>query len=193
MDLNKFYTEYTDKSELMIAEVYYDDMRAESQFVYTASIPSKFVDNGFLELFIRYNPSNNSILKLICPDAYEMAYEPDIMIGFKEGMKADSVIEAMTNNEEYDKRLLASINCQTSMFEVYIDGQLQADLDYSFKSDAGHQEKGYLTIIDVAELGRGKHVIELKGLVASRTSIMREVTMEDLSMKTKAKISFWIE
>ncbi|MFT7382226.1 MAG: hypothetical protein ACI9Z3_002120 [Roseivirga sp.] len=197
MDLNKFYPEYTDKSELMMAEVYYDDMRSESKFVNTASIPSKFIDNGFLELFIRYNPNNNSILKLNCPDAFEMEYQPSVLIGFKEGMKegmkADSVIEAMTNNEEYDKRLLASIECQTSMFEVYIDGQLQSDLDYSFKTHSAHQEKGYLTIIDVAQLGRGKHVIELKGLVASSTSIMREVTREDLSMKIKAKISFWIE
>uniref|UniRef100_UPI0040477D90 hypothetical protein n=4 Tax=Roseivirga sp. TaxID=1964215 RepID=UPI0040477D90 len=193
MDLDKYYPEYTDKSELMMAEVFYDDLRLDHQYIRTASIPSKYVDNGFLELFIRYNPNNNSILKLICPDAFEMKYRPSVLIGFKEGMKADSVIEAMTNNEEYDKRLLASIACQTSMFEVYVDGELQSDLDYSFKQHAAHQEKGYLTIIDVAQLGRGKHVIELKGLVASRTSIMREVTKEDLSMKTKAKISFWIE
>jgi hypothetical protein len=193
MDLDKYYPEYTDKSELMMAEVFYDDLRLDHQYIRTVSIPSKYVDNGFLELFIRYNPNNNSILKLTCPDAFEMEYKPSVLIGFQEGMKADSVIEAMTNNEEYDKRLLASIECQTSMFEVYIDGQLQSDLDYSFKEHSSHQEKGYLSIIDVAQLGRGKHVIELKGLVASRTSIMREVTKEDLSMKTKAKISFWIE
>jgi hypothetical protein len=193
MDLDKFYPEYTDKSELMMAEVFYDDIRLDHQYIRTVSIPSKYVNNGFLEVFIRYNPNNNSILKLTCPDAFEMEYRPDVLIGFKEGMKADSIIEAMTNNKEYDKRLLASIECQTSMFEVYIDDQLQSDLDYSFKSHASHQEKGYLTIIDVAQLGRGRHVLELKGLEASKTSIMREITKEDLSIKTKAKISFWIE
>jgi len=193
LNIDKYYPEYTDKSELMISEVFYDDSRMEEQYIRTASIPSKFVSNGFLELFIRYNPGNNAILKVICPDAYEMEYRPSVLIGFQEGMKADSIIEAMTNNEEYDKRLLASIECQTSMFEVYIDGQLQSDLDYSFKQHAAHQEKGYLTVIDVAQFGRGKHVIELKGLVASRTTVLREVTEKDLSMKTKAKISFWIE
>lgn len=193
INTNKFYPEYTERSQLMVAEVFYDDLRNEEQYIRTASIPSRYVDNGFLELFVRYNPANNDILKLICPDAYQMEFNPGMLIGFKEGLKADSIIAAMTDNERYDERLKASIECQTSIFEVYIDGILQTDLEFSFKSHIAHKEKGYLTIIDVADLGRGKHYIELKVLTPFSGSPFNALKREELEMKTKAKINFWLE
>jgi hypothetical protein len=79
------------------------------------------------------------------------------------------------------------------MFEVYIDGELQTDLDYSFKTHQSHGEKGYLAIIDVAELGRGRHYVELRKFEAKPTAVFRSLEMEYLEMKIKAKINFWIE
>jgi hypothetical protein len=193
ININKFYPEYTDRSELMMAEVFYDDSRNEEVFIRTASMPSKYIENGFLELFIRYKPSDNQLLRLICPEAYEMEYEPSVLIGFQAGIKADSVIAAMTNNEEYDKRLQASIDCQTSMFEVYINGVLKPDLEYAFQSHQPLKEKGYLSVIDVSALSRGRHVVELKSFRFKSYSAFGKQTIEELEMTTRAKINFWIQ
>jgi hypothetical protein len=156
-------------------------------------MPSKYIENGFLELFIRYKPSDNQLLRLICPEAYEMEYEPSLLIGFQAGIKADSVIAAMTNNEEYDKRLQASIDCQTSMFEVYINGVLKPDLEYAFQSHQPLKEKGYLSVIDVSALSRGRHVVELKSFRFKSYSAFGKQTIEELEMTTRAKINFWIQ
>jgi len=180
-----------------MVEGFYDDLRADDQFIRELSLPSKYVENGFLELFLRYNPKDNSTLELLCPDSYKLSPDEGVLQGFKAGMKVqmDTTlnVDDLVRDKNYEARLKQSLACQTQLFEVYIDGMLYPNLDYAFKTHASNGEKGYLTVIDVIELGRGKHLLEVKKLKASSTARMRGIQLEDLKMELIAKLNFWVE
>ena len=197
LDVNVFYPERSNVSERYMVEELYDDLRAEDQFIHQLSLPSKYVSNGFLELFLRYNPKDNSILELLCPDSYKLSPEAGVMQGFKAGMQAqmDSTlnVDELMRDKNYEATLVASIACQTQIFEVYIDGELYQNLEYAFKTHPSNGEKGYLAIIDVLELGRGKHLLEVKKLKAPSTARIRGVEANDLKMESMSVLNFWIE
>lgn len=197
LDVNVFYPERTNISEGYMVEGFYDDLRADDQFIRELSLPSKYVENGFLELFLRYNPKDNSTLELLCPDSYKLSPDEGVLQGFKAGMKVqmDTTlnVDDLVRDKNYEARLEQSLACQTQLFEVYIDGILYPNLDYAFKTHASNGEKGYLAVIDVIELGRGKHLLEVKKLKASSTARMRGIQLEDLKMELIAKLNFWVE
>tara|TARA_R110001592_G_scaffold286504_1_gene555097 strand:- start:3242 stop:4690 length:1449 start_codon:yes stop_codon:yes gene_type:complete len=197
LDVNVFYPERTNISERYMVDELYDDLRADDQFIHQLSLPSKYVQNGFLELFLRYNPKDNGILELLCPDSYKLSPEAGVMQGFKAGMQAqmDSTlnVDELMRDKNYEATLVASIACQTQIFEVYIDGELYQNLEYAFKTHPSNGEKGYLAIIDVLELGRGKHLLEVKKLKAPSTARIRGVEANDLKMESMSVLNFWIE
>ncbi|KYG82670.1 hypothetical protein [Roseivirga echinicomitans] len=197
LDVNVFYPERTNISERYMVEELYDDLRAEDQFIHQLSLPSKYVKNGFLELFLRYNPKDNGILELLCPDSYKLSPEGGVMQGFKAGMQAqmDTTlnVDDLMRDKNYESRLVESIACQTQIFEVYIDGMLYSNLEYVYKTHISNGEKGYLAVIDVLELGRGKHLLEVKKLKAPSTARIRGVEAADLKMESMSVLNFWIE
>tara|TARA_R110000796_G_scaffold252596_1_gene388377 strand:+ start:21828 stop:23276 length:1449 start_codon:yes stop_codon:yes gene_type:complete len=197
LDVNVFYPERTNISEQYMVDEVYDDLRADDHFIHRLSLPSKYVENGFLELFLRYNPKDNGILELLCPDSYKLSPEEGVMQGFKAGMKAqmDTTlnVDELIRDKNYEVKLIESLICQTQIFEIYIDGELYPNPEYAFKTHPSNGERGYLTVIDVAELGRGKHLLEVKKLKAGGTARLRGVQASDLKMEPMSKLNFWIQ
>lgn len=197
LDVNVFYPASTSTSEYYMVESVYDDLRNEDQFIQRMSLPSKFVKNGYLELFLRYNPKDNEVLEVLCPDNYKLSPNEGVMRSFKAGMEAqmDSTVnlEDLIVDKGYQQKLSDALDCQVQMFEVYIDGVLYPELDYAFKTHSSNNERGYLTIIDVEPLGRGKHLLEVNKLVAPNTARLTGVKREDLEMRPMSRLNFWIE
>lgn len=197
LDVSVFYPERTNISERYIVEEVYDDLRSEDQFINRLSLPSKYVKNGFLELFLRYNPKDNDILRLLCPDSYKLSPEEGVIKGFKAGMQVqrDTTlnVDDLIRDKDYEAKLVESLVCQTQIFEVYIDGVLYPNPEYIFKTHPSNGERGYLAVIDVIELGRGKHLLEVKKLKAGSTARIRGVEASDLKMESMSKLNFWVE
>jgi len=194
IDVNKFYPRLTDTSPNYIVEEFYDDSRPEDAFIDHLSLPSKYVENGFLELFIRYNPQDNVILELLCPEFNELGPNDGFVENFKMGFKSanDSTFLA-TKELAYNNQITRSLECQIQMFEVHVDGELYSSLGYAFKTHSSNNEKGYLTIIDVLALGRGRHTLEVKKFKSEGSARLKGLVMKDLDMKSMAKLNFWIE
>lgn len=132
----------------------YDDTSiAKNQFTYGASIPSKYVKNGFIELYLPYNPAqDDEVIRMICPDLKPAKTGT----GFK-GFFIDS-------GDEERARMNAdsALICNTQRHQVFINDSLFTDLKYRFYRHPTRQNVGLITFLDVNYLPRGEHNLEIK-------------------------------
>lgn len=149
---------YPDKpTALEMLNDHYDDQIGEKSLITTGSVPSKFVDNGFLELFIAYMPKEvNPSLEALCPD-FKPFYE--------EGFGTDLVFsangkEAKVRSEAPDSALV----CFSKLYEIHIDDSLFTDNTFRFYRHPNYHEYGLVTLLDVDYLPRGEHIVEVKKL-----------------------------
>lgn len=165
-----------DQSRQLILELY-DNERGETTRIKTASLPSRYVDNGYLELFIHSVPKvdNETITKKY----------PKLRAPKEEGIKwlfyqrkvrekdrspADSLLQAMA-----------------SLYQIRIDDSLYQDLDYFFFETEKYKQQGLKTIIDIAHLDRGKHQVSIdKWMYTSNER-------DSITVKNFVKIPFWKE
>lgn len=158
-----------------VRDIYYDDMREPKKTTTRASIPSKYLENGFLELFIPYNPqSEDETIKTICPDLV-----PPRSTGFRlRGMI--SAGDMYNNGSNTDSALL----CLSQLHQVYIDDSLYSELNYRFHHHQTRRDYGLLTIIDVDHLERGEHQLVVKTQDYSRRR-------DTLFWQDRALFPFW--
>ncbi len=141
-----------DKEGLLISNRYFDDSREEDQRIRSISIPSKYVKNGYLELFLRYNARNDDrIIKEICPD---------IVPDETPGIGTDIVISG--GDEKYHSPADSILGCISQLYAISLNDSLFQNLDYYFYTHPTYEEEGIKTIIDISSFARGKHVLDIK-------------------------------
>ncbi len=142
---------------LAMLNSHYDDQRIETSLIETGSIPSKFVDNGFLQLFIAYLPKqDNQILEKICPD-----FEPFHEEGFGTSLQFSGdgiVVETNKGNSN------AALSCLSQLYEIQIGDSLLNSNNFKFYRHPNYNEYGLVTMLDIAYLPRGGHVVEVRKL-----------------------------
>ncbi|MBO3698298.1 hypothetical protein [Roseivirga sp. E12] len=193
-----FYPEVVSENEYTIEKGHYDDER-RSGFIYTASIPSKYLKNDFLELFIRYSPRSNEVLDFLCPDFRNLERSTSFTAAMSAGMQSvqDTTVtieDLLGTDEKYEKLVRSSAICMGSLYEVYIDGQKLENLEYFFTRHDNKGERGVETVIDIADLKRGRHLITINMTRFQGNPFLIEKMSEDrLEKETLVKISFWKE
>jgi len=164
---------------LTLKHQYYDDLREKDQLIQKASIPSKFVQNGFLELFVAYNPiMDDEVLKFICPD-----FEPPKTTGLN--LKG---IITVSNDGKRKLSADTSLVCLSQLQEVRIDDSLYQNLPYQFFEHPSHGEKGLLSVIDVKNLLRGKHLLRI-----DKRTPKRIAGRDSIQLNEFAFFPFWVE
>jgi len=193
-----YYPEVIDENQYIMQKGHYDDERREG-YIYTGSIPSKFVKNDFLELFLRYSPNSNEVLSVLCPDFRDLERNVSLTIAMSAGAKSakDSTLtlmEILGTDETYEALVKSSVGCLSSIYEVYIDGEKRDDLEFFFTRHDNKGERGVETVIDIAELKRGRHLITINKLDFNGNPFLSEKITEDkLVAEGLVKISFWKE
>lgn len=193
-----FYPEVINENQYIIQKAHYDDER-RGGFIWSASIPSKFIKNDFLEVFIRYSPRDNELLDFLCPNYENLEREVSIMDGVRAGMKSarDSTVtieDVLGTDEQYEQRVKGAINCLSEMYEIYIDGELVVSRDFFFTVHENNNERGIETVLDIKNLERGRHLLSIKKYSYRINPFLREeITQELLKMNDFVKISFWKE
>lgn len=163
--------------ELALNTTAYDDQRGERDFYGRASIPSKYLSNGFLELFLVYRPGvDDSSIKSLCPD---------LAVGQLTGIRLEGVIQINGGNGQdrtvnKDSLLL----CMSQIHQIYIDDSLHTDLNYRFYRHPELEKPGLFTMLDVAYLPRGEHVLRIETCQSCR---------DTTSAKRQTDIPFWKE
>lgn len=196
-DNHSHYPESYGTSAFVMENRFYDDARGDSH-IQLVSIPSKFVKNNYLELFIRYRPNQNAVMTFLCPGTVDMNGSRSFIEAFNAGMAAQrdstkSLVSDRVASGEYSTTLKEAVNCLSQMFEVSIDGVVQENLEYLFRIHPSKGEKGFFVMIDLHDLDRKKHILEVKRLDFKGAPFMQEVTSDKMSMKLIAQLPFWIE
>lgn len=160
--LTKFdqYQFYPQKSEnLVLATNQYDNLRSSEKYIAGASIHSNIVKDGFLQLFVRYNPRDNELIKSNCPD-----FDPIKNDGWNWSMKVDrsdgNFLLNDQNFDEQDKDKL--LDCMSSFYQVSINDSIYSELKYYYYSHPSKEQKGLLTMINSSGFNKGENLIKIK-------------------------------
>jgi len=163
----------TYRAQQSLNRSYYDDLRPPENVRLSASIPSKYIDNGFVELFLPYIAKrHHSPIAEICPD-------------LKPGNTGIMLVDDATK-----KALdgVTTLTCLSSLYQIFINDSLRTDATYRFYTHAQRKEVGLLTILDVAYLPRGAHQLEVKSKIRLPWN-----QSDSLFFNNKSIIPFWKE
>lgn len=165
----------------VLRKPYYDDLRLEGQRVPSGSLPSKYVKNGYLELFIKYYPwPDDNALKVICPDfrhSKEEGFGTDIVFVI------DTSGGKPLNPSPPDSALL----CLSQLYEISVGDSLFTSPKFYFHEHQNDSERGLLTVLDLNYLPRGPQEISVR---KQKTSGLES---DSLFWGDAFTIPFWIE
>ena len=168
---------------LMLNNYSYEDLSNEEQLDINARIPSKYVQNGFLELFIPYTPiQDDPVIQMQCPDLLpvkETGLGSELKYSFSFGKKTKKAATSPA-----DSVLL----CWNQFYEVYIDDSLFQAPKWRFYKHPKGLERGLITILDVQYLDRGEHTVRAK-----RQYLRRRMQGDTLVKRESVFIPFWKE
>ena len=153
----------------------YDDIRAKSASSTRISIPSKYIDNGFLEVYVPYvNDENDRVIQMICP-----------------GLKAATTgIEFGFDTDRTRARMNAdsALLCNAQRYHIYINDSLFQEPTFRFYNHPTRNDLGLLTILDVDYLPRGEHQLKIE-----LQYIHQRNQKDTLIFSDGAYIPFWKE
>ena len=149
----------------------YDDTRTEKSLSIQASIPSKFVDNGYLQLYLPYvTNADDKVIQMICPN----------LKPFQTGVGLSENSDRMNA----DSALL----CNAERYEIYINDSLFNQPKYRYYNHPTREDIGLITILDVDYLPRGEHSARVD------VQFLRRRNRKDtLVFSTAVRIPFWKE
>jgi hypothetical protein len=160
----------------------YDNLRAADTHISGASIESNIVSKGYLQLFLRYDPSDNELIQSNCPD-----FSPIKNDGWNWSMKFDSgggnLLLRAQDYAEVDKNEL--LDCISSLYKVYINDSIYADLKYYYYTHPSKGQKGLVTMINSSGFTKGENLIEIK-----KVSVDED---EEKAEKDFTQIPFWFQ
>ena len=159
---------------------YYDDIYPENSIHTWASISSKYVKNGFVELYIPYVPSVHDLaLEKLCPNLKPATTG----VSFDFILNMDDDLRANLNADSV-------LTCMSSLHQVYINDSLRSDINYRFHHHPIRRDIGLYSIFDVNYLPRGEHQISIKSKYAyNRFRLERD----SLTFRQTDIIPFWKE
>ena len=180
-DQHQYFPE-EDNEYLMSANLY-DDTRPEDDYIEVASINSQFVSEPFFQLFIRYDPSDNSIVSQHCPDFNPMK---DDGLNWRMEVKMDDENFTITDKDYSGEDFLQAIGCLGSIYEITINDSLYQDLNYYFFQHPAKDQRGLLTTISTEGFLEGENVLRLR-----KIRIISEGDSTRNGFQKMARIPFW--
>ena len=157
-----------------ISNDFYDDT-LEDGASYSASISSKFVKNGYAQLFLPYVArSDDKVIEAICPDLKPA----------KTGFFFFGINDPLRNNMNAD----LALDCHAQRYKIYVNDTLLNNLKYRFHEHPTRKNIGLLTVLDVGYLPRGEHAIKVD------VKFLQDSNGKDtLFFHESALIPFWKE
>jgi hypothetical protein len=167
------------ESTTKLNNLIYDDIRGEKERTDQASIPSKYVSNGYLELFLPYNPRyHDKAIGVLCPN---------LTPAKKTGPTLKGIVNININKDEstHDSLLM----CMSQIHELFINDSLLAPQEFFFYEHPQREDVGLLAHIDIDTLARGPHTLKVKTLRKKTLSSGKDTLISG----KKLLIPFWKE
>ncbi len=157
-----------------ISNNFYDDT-SEATASSSASISSKFVKNGYTQLFLPYVARNDDkVIEAICPDLKPA----------KTGFFFFGIDDPLRNNMNAD----LALDCHAQRFKIYVNDTLLNNLKFRFHEHPIHKNIGLLTVLDIGYLPRGEHTIKVNVKILQNSN-----GKDTLFFSESAVIPFWKE
>ncbi|MCO6489802.1 MAG: hypothetical protein J5I98_15405 [Phaeodactylibacter sp.] len=153
---------------------FYDGLRAEDALSDAPGIPSRYVGNGFLELFIPYLPEeDDKAIEALCPG---------LGIARTAGLTLEGAVTIQENRSgiNADSILL----CMGAIHQVFVNDSLIAGPKFRFYAHPQRQDNGLFTVLDVQYLPRGEHRLRVDS---------RRIRQDSLVWVEVAHVPFWKE
>ncbi len=152
----------------------YDDVWDQNFTSYSASISSKYVNNGFLDVYLPYIArSDDEVIEFLCPD----------LVPAQRGV----YIFGFNDPDRFQMDAERAIDCHAQRFRIYINDSLHAKLKFRFYNHPIRQNVGLLTVVDVDYLPRGEHELNVVVLLPM------ESQRDSLTYRETVRIPFWKE
>lgn len=139
----------------------YDDMRRTEDFVEDVSISSSFIDKPHFQVFLRYNPRDNALIRSHCSD-----FEPAKADGLDwkltfETQDGNLNIQQKDYSREDFKQL---IDCQRAIYQLSINDSIYDTLSYHFFIHPHKEQRGLLVTIPTDDFNIGENRLEVMKL-----------------------------
>lgn len=157
-----------------IDTVIYDDTWDRRINTFSASIPSRYSTNGYVELYLPYIArSDDPVIAYLCPD----------LLPAERGI----YLFGINDPDRYYMDAKRAVECHAKRFKIYVDDSLYTNLSYKFYDHPLRKNVGLLTILDVDHLARGEHDIGVVVLLPV------DAVQDSLSYQETIRIPFWKE
>lgn len=150
---------------------HYDDRTDMESPQLDVSIPSKYIDQDFLELFIPYNKNDDESIEAICPG---------IIADKSVGVKFNAI--QFSSSELKITSIDSVLLCNSLIHQVMINDSVIEDPDFMFYNKPAFDEKGIIATIDIGNLDKGKHLIRVE---------KRRLSSDSLYWQKYAEFPFW--
>ncbi|MEN0004807.1 MAG: hypothetical protein AAF798_11710 [Bacteroidota bacterium] len=172
----QYYPDDLDRHPTRLRKAHYADEETYESRRLPVTIPSKYVDNGYLEVFIPYIPiMDDEAVTFVC-DSIKPHHEPNFEV--------DGIISFRDDNPDASPEEL--LDCLSKLYQVYVNDSLYQDLHYFFEEKGETAQPGLTTIINVSQYGRGEQLLYIDSY--------RYISSQDtIKARSRARIPFWIE
>lgn len=158
----------TNSNTMEVRRYAYDNLRPEGERIKNIVIPSDIItETPYLKVFVPFIRKERAYLETLC---VEEALTPDSL---------DQLTRAAKKNYKKKWRL----NCLSKYYELQLNEQVYAEVDWNYYTHPNAGEKGFITYIPTKDLPNGKNVLTL---IKHRKSKMGEE--ED---KIYTTVPFW--
>lgn len=157
-DQYQFFPE-DDKNAYFVSNNVYDDKRPAGENINTISIPSNFIDKPHFQIFIRYNPEDNELLRNNCPD-----FEPikDDGLNWKLRIERNGGNFIITGQDYSSEDFEKLLDCQKSIYQISINDSVYTSPSYHFYIHPAKQQKGVLATIPTDNFVTGENKLDVK-------------------------------
>ncbi len=162
----------------VVSANHYDDLRPDDRYINTVSIESKFIDRPHFQLFLRYDPSDNSIIAGQCPD-FKPLKEDGLNLTLRLKAKAGNLqITGIDYSNEDQQKLM---QCQQAIYQLSINDSIYTSLKYHFYEHPSKQQKGLLVTIPTDGFKIGENQLNVKKMSSDSTG----------DFQAYASVPFW--
>ncbi|SNS75677.1 hypothetical protein SAMN05421640_1115 [Ekhidna lutea] len=137
----------------------YDDQRPDDQYINTISINSNFIDQPHFQVFLRYDPSDNILIKANCPEFQPLK---DDGLNWKLRIESDGPNFHITGRDYSDEDFSKLLECHQSIYQIQVNDSIYTNLKFHFYTHPHKKQKGLLTTIPTSEFLNGENKLIVK-------------------------------
>lgn len=177
-DQHQYYPEV--ENTYLLSNNFYDNKRPKDDYINYVSIESDYIDRPHFQLFLRYNPSDNSLISSNCKDYTPLRSEG---LNWAFTMKSGGGNLQFGDVEYSDEDFKSLLDCQSSIYQVAVNDSVYHNLKYYFYKHPSKSQKGLLTNVPTDNF-----------IIGENTLLINKVSLDSLnnvSASDYIEIPFW--